>query len=100
MGKGIQTFRGDGVTSRGDINKIPSSSGDSGIPGLIETTRYIQNLAPKLLGCLSRDFMRSIWALSDHPDKFMDYGPEAAQGFDVLWKTFCGLVNWDDYRNR
>jgi hypothetical protein len=40
--------------------------------------------------------MRSIWALSDHPDKFMDHGPEAAQGFDVLWQTFRRLINWDD----
>jgi hypothetical protein len=44
--------------------------------------------------------MRSVRAFGNHPDEFMNHGQKAAKGFDVLWKTFRRLINWDDYGNR
>ena len=63
-GKSIQTLRGDGVTSRRDTDKVPSGSGDTRIPGLLEATFHIRNLTPKFL-CYFHPNLRDL--------KYMNY---------------------------
>ena len=59
MEEGAQALRRDGVAARADVDEVTSSSGDSGVPSLIETARYFRNLNAKLICCIPCEFMKS-----------------------------------------